>query len=175
MSAFHRALPFIAGLALVACNEATSPRLLNTSGAASARLPGQTLGASTSSASEIYLSWVDDSRNEDGWEVHRSTTGQNGSYTLLVSLGANSTSYQNTSLTAFTEYCYRVRWFRNLGRNRTFGEFSNPACSTTYGPPAAPTGLTAVPRSTRAVTLAWTDRASNENSYRVDRSADGVT
>jgi len=175
MSVSHRVLPLIATLALAACNEATSPSLLPTSGLALARFPGQSLGSSTISASEISLNWVDDSRNENGWEVYRSATGPTGAYTLLASLNANVTGYSNTSLSALTEYCYRVRWFRNLGKNRSYGEFSNTACSTTYGPPPAPTGLTAIPRNSQSVALAWTDNATNENGYRVDRSADGVS
>jgi hypothetical protein len=42
-------------------------------------------------------------------------------------------------------------------------------------PPAAPTGLTAVLSGTAQITLAWTDVATTESGYAVERSPDGVT
>src|SRR5262249_693378 len=42
-------------------------------------------------------------------------------------------------------------------------------------PPAAPTNLTATAVSTSRINLAWTDNATNETGYAVERSTDGVT
>ena len=50
--------------------------------------------------------------------------------------------------------------------------------STTSTPPSAPSGLTAFDSAadpTGTIALAWTDNASNESGFRVERSADGVT
>jgi CSLREA domain-containing protein len=42
-------------------------------------------------------------------------------------------------------------------------------------PPAAPTNLTAAALSWAEISLAWDDNASDETSYRIERSPDGVT
>ncbi len=41
------------------------------------------------------------------------------------------------------------------------------------GPPAAPSGLTATAVSSSQINLAWTDNASNETEFRIERSPDG--
>ena len=45
-----------------------------------------------------------------------------------------------------------------------------PPCAT----PAAPTGLVATPFSSTQINLTWTDNATNETGYRVQRSPNGV-
>lgn len=57
--------------------------------------------------SSIGLSWVDNSNNEDNFEVYRSV-GNNSGYEKLVTLGANSTSYTDIDLLPHTLYHYRV-------------------------------------------------------------------
>src|SRR4051812_29941348 len=175
MSAPRRSLALLATLMVVACGREiiAPPNMQHVDAAAAARLPGQSLGVAAISASEISLSWVDDSRNENGWEVHRSTAAA-GPYTLVATLGVNVTSYTNGGLSALTQYCYEVRWYRTQGKNRAYGAFSNAACATTFGPPAAPTALNATPRNSSAAALSWTDNATNETGYRVERSPDGV-
>ncbi len=42
-------------------------------------------------------------------------------------------------------------------------------------PPAAPTGLTATVSSPTQIDLTWTDNASNEDGYRIERAAAGTT
>ena len=41
--------------------------------------------------------------------------------------------------------------------------------------PAAPTNLTATAASSSQINLGWTDNASNESNYKVERSLDGVS
>ena len=47
--------------------------------------------------------------------------------------------------------------------------------SIDYPPPGQPTGLTATPVSTSQIDLAWTDNASNETGFRIERSTNGTT
>src|SRR5437764_9248666 len=61
------------------------------------------------SESRMDVSWRDNSTNELGFEVHRGTTGANGSYSLLVTTSTNASSYSDGALTASTPYCYKVR------------------------------------------------------------------
>ena len=45
------------------------------------------------SETEIDVGWVDNSSSETRFEVHRSTTGADGTFTLLASVGADVTQY----------------------------------------------------------------------------------
>ena len=60
------------------------------------------------SHSQIDVSWRDNSSNESGFDVHRSTTGASGAFTLLTSTAAGVTSYSDVGLTPSTEYCYKL-------------------------------------------------------------------
>jgi Zn-dependent metalloprotease len=127
------------------------------------------LTATAFSPSRIDLAWTDNATNETGYKVERSTDGI--TFTQFVTLAANATSYSNTGLTAATRFSYRVR--ANDGTVNS--GYSNVASATTFPPPSAPTGLTATAISPSRIDLHWTDNASNETGYKVERSSDGVT
>nr|MDQ5826229.1 peptidoglycan DD-metalloendopeptidase family protein [Chloroflexota bacterium] len=63
------------------------------------------LSAQVASCSQINLAWEDRSGNEEGYKIYR-----NGSYVGQV--GANTSSYQNSGLSANTGYSYQVRAYR---------------------------------------------------------------
>jgi phosphodiesterase/alkaline phosphatase D-like protein len=65
------------------------------------------LVASSISASQINLSFTDNSNNETLFRIQRSTDGSN--FADLTTVGANVATYQNTGLAANTTYYYRVR------------------------------------------------------------------
>ena len=54
------------------------------------------LTASAASASQINLSWADNSTNETGFKIERKT-GSTGTYAQITTVGANVRSYSNTS------------------------------------------------------------------------------
>lgn len=91
------------------------------------------LVATVASASQINLSWTDNSSNEDGFQIERSTDNVN--FTLLAATGPNITTYGNTGLSANTTYYYRVRSFNTAG----FSSYTNTASAST-GP--TPTVMT---------------------------------
>ncbi len=140
------------------------------------------LTATAVSSSEINLAWGDDSSNETGFNVQRSTDGIN--FALIATLGANVTTYSDTSLIASTTYYYRVRSVNGDGPSTSF---SDKAAATTLAPPAgesptptptpplvAPSNLTAKAVSTSEINLAWTDNSSNETKFNLQRSTDGI-
>jgi hypothetical protein len=131
------------------------------------------LTATAYSYSVINLAWQDNAANETGWEVHRSTTGPAGSFSLRSTTSANVTGTSDGALQATTEYCYKVRSFRTAGRRTTYGEFSNVACATTLPAPvpAAPSGLNAAPLYSYRINVTWLDNANDETGFRVERSA----
>ncbi len=127
------------------------------------------LTATVASATQINLSWADNSSNEDGFAVERSTDGT--TFAPLATVAANATTYTDTGLTAATTYTYRVRATSSGGNSG----YSNTAAATTQaaggGELPAPTGLSANVVSSTRIDLAWTDNATSETGYRVEQSS----
>ena len=85
------------------------------------------LGATVLSTTSVRLDWTDNSDNETGFEIERSTTGSSGPYTLLASVSPDAVSYTDLGLAPATEYCYRVRATGDQGNSG----YSNTSCATT--------------------------------------------
>jgi hypothetical protein len=95
----------------------------------------------------------------------------------LVRVGANVTSYTDAAVTAYFEYCYRVKGMREKGKKVTYTEYSNVACAVPLPgsvPDIGTTALSATAISHRAIDLEWTDGATGENGFRIFRSVDGA-
>ena len=104
------------------------------------------LTATAVSAFQINLSWSDNSNNETGFLVERSTDGSN--WTQIGTTAANATTYQATNLAAETTYYFRVRG-TNAGLNSAY---TSTASATTPVAPTLPThrrGLRAAPTAQR--------------------------
>lgn len=84
------------------------------------------LSASGISASEIDLTWTDNSNNESGFYVDHSSDGIN--YSQIATLAANTTSYRDVSLNSYSLYYYRVRSWSGSG----LSGYSNVATASTY-------------------------------------------
>lgn len=68
------------------------------------------LQATTTSTTQINLSWTDNSTNETGFAVERKSANSPGAeYARIVVLGANTTSYSDAGLVTDNRYFYRVR------------------------------------------------------------------
>jgi hypothetical protein len=87
------------------------------------------LSAAALSAARIDLTWADNSNNEGGFGIHRSTDGVN--FTLVATVPANTTRFSNTGLSARTRYYYQVRAYNAAGRSG----FSNVATALTFAGP----------------------------------------
>jgi hypothetical protein len=79
------------------------------------------LNSASVSSGQIDLVWTDTADNEDGFKLERSTSG--GAFGLHAVLGANRTTFSDTSLTPDTLYTYRVRAFNPAG-DSGFAELS---------------------------------------------------
>lgn len=132
-------------------------------------IPGPTgLSANAQSANSILLNWSDNSDDEDGFTLQRSANGS--TWSNLATLAANTTSYNNGSLSPDSTWYYRVRAY--LGGETS--AWSNTASATTDDiPPAAPSGMSATAASVSQINLSWVDNAGNEDGYRLERSDDG--
>ncbi len=91
------------------------------------------LTATAVSSSQINLSWTDNSSNENGFIVARSTTS-GGPYSDVITVGANVTSTSNTGLSASTTYYYVVRAYNGSGSSLNSAQASatTPANSTNF-------------------------------------------
>ncbi len=128
----------------------------------------QNLVASGASATSIKLTWLDASSDEQGFRIERSADGL--AFSQVGSASANATSWTNSNLIASTTYFYRVRAF-----NQLLSGYSNVASAATLDPPAAPSNLAATALTGTTIRLTWTDNATNEKGFVVERSTDGAT
>ena len=83
------------------------------------------LTAVINSSSEIVLSWGDNSSNEDGFRVERSTDGT--TFSLLANTSANATTHSDAAISGGTTYWYRVRAYVQT----YYSGYSNIASATT--------------------------------------------
>jgi Fibronectin type III domain len=123
------------------------------------------LAASATSTSAISLSWGDVA-GETGYKILRST--DNTSFTQIATTAANATSYSNTGLTSATTYYYMVV-ANNAGGDSTASNTASATTLTTITTPTSPTNLTVTSSTATSVSLQWTDRATNESGYYVER------
>jgi autotransporter-associated beta strand protein len=123
------------------------------------------LTATGVATNQINLTWIDNSTNEDGFNLERSSNG--GNYSSLAMLAADTTTYADTNLSAGTTYFYRVLAFRSCWGNSAY---STPASATTLVPPApvTPVGLVAIPGNGK-INLSWLT-ASGASSYNLKRA-----
>jgi hypothetical protein len=73
------------------------------------------LTATVSAKTKITLTWADNSNNETGFRIERSTDGTN--FTEIGTVGANATSATNSGLTRRTTYYYRIRAYNASGNS----------------------------------------------------------
>ncbi len=154
-------------------NSAYTAAVSATTSGASGNLPGapSNLSATSTSTTQINLTWTDNSTNETGFKIERSPDGNTG-WAEIGTVTANTTTFQNTGLTANTPYYYRVRAYNTSG-NSAYSNTSNATTSTIM--PAAPTNLSATAASSTQINLTWTDNSNNETGFKVERSPDGST
>jgi titin len=128
--------------------------------------------ASALSWSQITIAWADNSQNETGFEVQRSTTGPAGTFIPIAATTANAASYNDPGLMPVTQYCYRIRALRSSAGNTAYSAFSNTTCATTPAvptPPASASDVKVVATISSGVTVSWTDNSSNEDGFRISR------
>ncbi|MGH9363080.1 MAG: PA14 domain-containing protein, partial [Thermoanaerobaculia bacterium] len=93
------------------------------------------LAATAVSGTQINLAWNDNSANEDGFKVERSTDGVN--FTQIATLGIDAQSYSSRGLSLSTLYHHRVRAYNASGDSA----YSNTASATTLASGGTGVGL----------------------------------
>jgi fibronectin type 3 domain-containing protein len=142
-------------------------------------LPAAPILSYTRVGAPVNLTWTDatpptpvnlgNPANEIGFRIQRATVGKNaqpGAYAQIGSALANATRYTDTTADTVSTYSYEVVAFNAAG--------NSTSAPVTVGPPtglpAAPTGLLATLQSGPQVGLTWTDNATNETGFVVERA-----
>jgi FtsP/CotA-like multicopper oxidase with cupredoxin domain/fibronectin type 3 domain-containing protein len=156
---------------VTAVNTGGSSAPSNTVTVAVPAIPGAPTGltAVLQGGPQIALTWVDNANNETGFVLQRSVNG--GAFAQLTAPAANVTSFVDTTVAVGNTYAYQVQAV-NLGGASAF---SNTATVVVPLPivPAAPTTLSARLLNGSQVSLTWTDRATNETGFVIERADNG--
>ena len=126
------------------------------------------LTANALSSSSVKLDWIDNSNDEDGFELERSLNSS-GPFNLVANLSANSISFSNVGLSPSTTYYYRVRAFNLIGTSN-YSNIVNATTNNLPNPPLAPSGLTAFTISSSSIKLDWIDNSNDEDGFKIERS-----
>lgn len=87
----------------------------------------------------LLLTWTDNSGNEDGFNIERSETDENGPFVQIDTAPKDATQYQDFTVVPGTQYWYRVNAFNSAGPSASY---TNVASATAaIMPPNSPTGL----------------------------------
>jgi hypothetical protein len=132
------------------------------------------LTATTASSTVIDLAWTDNDtppNSATGYDIEDSTDGT--TFVQVATASAGATSFAAGSLQPSTTYTFRVRAFNNIGNSA----YTNTATATTLantGGLAAPSTLTATAATGTQINLTWTNNATNQTGFHIDRANDSA-
>lgn len=145
----------------------TTPNTTLTKPAAPTNLAGTYNG-------KVNLTWKDNATNETNYIVQRRQSGAT-TWTTLATLAANTSAYTDASTVANTTYDYQVL-AKNTAGSVASNVISLKTVVITVTAPKAPTNVkSTIQTSPFGVKVTWTDNATNETSYIVQRRYAGVT
>lgn len=123
------------------------------------------LTAQALSSSSIYLTWNDNSSNEIGFKIFRSSS-PGGGFAEIDSVPANSEEYTDSGLSPDSTYYYQVIvWGNDGGASSGIADASTDTAAVAV--PVPPSSLEAVAESSSKVTLTWNDNSNDETGFRV--------
>ncbi|NOZ78388.1 MAG: PKD domain-containing protein [Acidobacteria bacterium] len=155
------------GAALASTDSACAAYLYPDGSQASPPAAPGSLTAQAVAENQITLSWIDNSSDEDGFHVYRST---GAAFSLVSATAANVQSFIDTGVGPCTAAQYYVTAFNGAGESAA----SDTAVATTPGsPPQAPVDLQATSSSPDLVELSWSNSSPGQTSVEIDRSAGG--
>ncbi|TMQ30281.1 MAG: hypothetical protein E6K70_24420, partial [Planctomycetota bacterium] len=129
------------------------------------------LAVAAVSGTQINLKWTDNSTNETGYTIQRSTDGTN--FTTIATAGPATNKYMDSGLNSGTAYYYRVSAY-NAGGTSAYSNTASATIPSSMLPSiGAPTKLKTTVASASQVNLAWTDNSAGLYNFQVLRSTDG--
>jgi titin len=128
------------------------------------------LWTSIVATNQVDLSWLNNSADEDGFEIERAADNGNnspGTWARIATVGANATHFSDMGVVTNATYWYRLESFNRCGDS----PYSNPA-SVTIVPPGAPYSISAAIGITNQVNLSWYDSSGNAGAFEIERAPD---
>lgn len=153
-------------LSFNATGESAYTATANATTLAPAPVAPSNLSATATSASQVSLSWTDNSNSESGFRIERAISSS-GPFSLVYTSAANVTSYADSGLPGSTTYYYRAYAFNASGNSA----YTSVVSVTTQAPaPSAPSSLVATASSSSQINLSWVDNSNNEMGFRIERA-----
>src|SRR2546426_6096373 len=133
------------------------------------------LTATAASSTQINLSWTASTDNVTvtGYKIQRCQGASCTTFAQIATPSGTGTTYIDTGLSPSTSYSYEII-ATDAASNPSLPSNVGTAM-TLAGPPAAPSGLTATAASATQINLSWTNNATNQTGFKVERSPDGIT
>jgi phosphodiesterase/alkaline phosphatase D-like protein len=117
------------------------------------------------SATSAYLTWSDNSDDEQGFYLYRALDGND--VALVATIPANQTNYTDIGLTQGTTYFYVLTAFKGSSESET----SNLAFVTPAPVPFPASSLTATATGVRSVNLTWQDNSTDETGFAIEMAS----
>lgn len=131
------------------------------------------------------LVWIDNSLSETSFTIERANDAAFATGLVTSTVGANVTSYIDTTIKPQTVYYYRVQANNLVGDTYQYpapavgfptmqadSNWSNTAIlAVTVTAPTSPTNLAVTGLTRTSVTLTWTDRSTTETGFIIQRAA----
>jgi chitodextrinase len=119
----------------------------------------------------VTMTWADRSNNETGFEISRSLTGVTGSFQVVGTTAANTTTYSDNTVLPSTRYYYQLRAINATNISSLVN--LNPTSVVTPAaplPPAVPANLAATAVSATQVNLTWSN-VTGETGFELQKSS----
>ena len=124
----------------------------------------------------VVLTWADNSITETSFTIKRALTAD-GPWTVVGTVDADVTTFSDRIGNDTQAYWYQVFANNEVGYGGSYSVMTVTAGSNIIGvgavadaEPAAPTNLTAVAQAGPQVLLSWTDNATNETGFIIERA-----
>ncbi len=128
--------------------------------------PPSNLSATAEDNQTIKLTWIDNSNNEDNFNIYRQKSG--GNLAKIATVNADTTTYTDSGLEANTEYHYEVNATNDIGESN--GTETN--ATTLKTPPAATSNITFSDINQTSVTINWNDNSTNEEGFHIYKNGE---
>ncbi|MCU0980052.1 MAG: M12 family metallo-peptidase [Pirellulaceae bacterium] len=161
-------------------NSAEAARSLNSTAATVAAFRGSSslspsatptapsgLAVQSAAYNKVTLGWTDNSTNESGFKLERSTNGVD--FAEIATLAADTRSYTDATVVAKTTYYFRVRAYNGSGTSSYSATINVTTPDQPLPPPSAPSGVAAVDGKDGTALVSWGAGGSSATSYEVRR------
>ena len=116
---------------------------------------------------KVTVGWTDNSSNEAGFKLERSTDGV--TFTEIATLGADTRSFADATVPRVASYYYRVRAYNSVGASAYSSTVSATTPDVPPPAPVAPTSVAAGNNGDGTARVSWTVGATSATSFEVRR------